>query len=310
MRNWSILLVCLLLSASIWLVYNLSQTHTTIVSQEVVAVSGIEGRAERSSDAVTMGARVSATGFRLLRVGLRKRAIPVRFAPEDLQHTEADYYTIGASQLLRYAGEIYGPGTKVEDFLFEHASFRFPGENNKRVPVRPVNLLRFRQQYAQTSPLVLTPDSVTVYGPAEVLERVDEVYTATISLDDIRSNVHGQAKLEAPGGTRLSRQEVAYSFEVSRYVELQTRVPIVSRGVPGGLALRVYPSTATVTFKSVFPIISDPVGQVGAYVDYNDFSRSITGRCVVRTDELPRGVISCTVDPQVVECVEQDISGD
>jgi len=310
MRNWSLLLTCLLLASSIWLIYNLSQAHSSIVSQEVVAVSGIEGRAERSSDAVTMGARVSASGFRLLRVALRRGAVQVRFAPEDLQHTEDDYYTIGASQLLRYAGDIYGPGTRVEDFLFESVSFRFPGENNKRVPVRPVKLLSFRQQYAQISPLTVTPDSVTVYGPAEILERVDEVYTSTISLDDIHSNVHGQAKLEVPGGTRLSRQDVGYSFEVSRYVELQTTVPIVSRGVPGGLALRVYPSSATLTFKSVFPIISDPEGLVGAYVDYGEFARSITGRCVVRTDDLPRGIISCTVDPQVVECVERDVFDD
>ena len=41
MHNWSLLLTCLLLASSIWLIYNLSQTHSSIVSQEVVAVSGI-----------------------------------------------------------------------------------------------------------------------------------------------------------------------------------------------------------------------------------------------------------------------------
>ena len=72
MRKWPVFIVCLLLSASIWLVYNLSQTHSSIVSQEVVAESNIDGRAARSSDAVTMAARVSASGFRLLLTGLRR----------------------------------------------------------------------------------------------------------------------------------------------------------------------------------------------------------------------------------------------
>lgn len=310
MRNWSLFLICLLLSSSIWLIYNLSQTHSSIVSAEVVAGSNIEGRAERSSDAVTMAARVSASGFRLLRIALRSSASVVEFAPEDLHPLEADYYGISATQLMRYAPEIYGPGTKVEAFLFDEVSFRFISENHKRVPVRAVNLLNFRTQYAQMSGMELKPDSVTVYGPAEILDRVDEVYTSTISMDDIHSNVHGEARLETPGGTRLSEQEVEYSFDVSRYVELKAELPIVSRNVPGGLALRVYPSTATLTFKSVFPLITDPVGLVGAYVDYNEFARSITGRCMVRTDALPKGVISCSVSPEFVECVEQDVSNE
>lgn len=305
MRNWSLFVVCLLLSASIWLIYNLSQMHSSIVSMEIVAESNIEGRAKRSSDAVTMTARVRASGFRLLRIIMRSKAVAVAFSSDDLHHLEADYYSISANQLLRYSSDIYGPGALVEAFLFDNVSFRFIGENNKRVPVRAVNLISFRAQYAQLSELSLKPDSVTVYGPAEVLERVDGVYTSTISLSDIHSNVHGEAGLETPRGTRLSEQKVEYSFEVSRYVEIKTELHIASRNVPEGFMLSVYPSKAELTFKTVFPLITNPVGLVGAYVDYNEFARSINGNCMVRIDELPKGVISCSVNPEVVECVEQ-----
>ena len=189
---------------------------------EIVAESNIEGRAKRSSDAVTMTARVRASGFRLLSIMMRKKAVLVGFSSEDLHHLEADYYSISANQLLRYASEIYGSGTNVEAFLFDRVSFRFISENNKRVPVRAVNALAFRTQYAQLSELSLKPDSVTVYGPAEVLERVDEVYTSIISLSDIHSNVHG--------GQAGNPEETAFRagsgifFQVSRYVELKTEL--------------------------------------------------------------------------------------
>jgi len=39
-------------------------------------------------------------------------------------------------------------------------------------------------------------------------------------------------------------------------------------------------------------------------VDYNDFASSINGRCVPRDSGLPSSVIDYTVDPQVLECVE------
>ena len=57
-------------------------------------------------------------------------------------------------------------------------------------------------------------------------------------------------------------------------------------------------------FRCVFPLLSDPRGMVDFHVDYGEFARSITGRCVVHHGALPKGVISCTVTPDVVECVE------
>lgn len=305
MKKWSSFLLCLLLSTAIWLTYNLSQSHTDIVSVEVVAESNIEGRAERSSDAVIMAARCTASGFRLMGISLKRGVRIVRFAEEDMVHREGDYYSITASQLLRYGPEIYGDGVKVEAFLFDRASFRFISETNKRVPVRPVNLLGFHSQYMQRSPLAVSPDSVTVYGPAEILARVNEIYTSTISLSDIRSNMHGEAKLDVPSGVRLSVDKVEYSLEVTRYVEMKTTLPITVRNVPAGVTLGVFPSVANVSFRCVFPLINDPTGVVGCYVDYEEFAGSINGRCVVRHDALPNGVISCTVSPEVVDCVER-----
>lgn len=304
MRKWPVFLVCLLLSGSIWLVYNLSQPHSSIVSQEVVAESSLEGRTARSSDAVTMAARVEASGFRLLMIGLRRGAVTVRFNPEDLTPLEGDYFDISASQLLRYSVDIYGPGSRVEAFLFDKASFRFIPENHRKIAVKPVCLPSFRAQYAQVSPLVVKPDSIMVYGPSEVLDRLDEVFTSTISLSDLHGNVHGEVRLETPAGTRLSENKVEYSMEVSRYVEIAVEAQVATRNVPPGVSLRVYPSSVKAVFRCVFPLINDPRGLVSFSVDYGEFLRSITGRCMVRTSSLPKGVISCSIEPEVVECVE------
>lgn len=304
MKKWTAFIVCLLLSASIWLIHNLSQTHSSIVSQEVVAESSIEGRAARSSDAVTMAARVSASGFRLLMIGLRRGAVTVRFAPEDLSPVEDDFFRISAPHLLRYATDIYGQGAKVEAFLFDNASFRFIQEYHRRLPVRAVCLPSFRPQFTQVAPLSVKPDSVLVYGPAEVLEALDEVYTSTISLSDLHGNVHGEVRLETPSGTRLSENKAAYAMEVSRYVEISTDAPVSVRNLPSGTSLMVYPSTVKATFRCVFPLINDPRGLVDFYVDYGEFAHSITGRCMIHCSSLPKGVFSCVLSPDVAECAE------
>lgn len=308
MKNSSLFLVCLVLAFGIWLVHNLSQTNESVVNLGVIAESKLEGRAEHSSDAVTITARCRASGFRLLELTSRDRTRHVRFEPEDLQHTGGDVFTISANRLGRYAEAIFGSGVSVDQFLMDEAAFRFTEENHKKVPVYPVKLIGFRSQYIQVGEMGLEPDSVTVYGPNEMLDRLGNVFTRTISASDVRSNLHGEVELESPAGVRLSDHKVKYKVEVSRYVEMSSTVRISARNLPPGVELSIFPSSASITVKCIFPLMEDPTGQLDCYVDYADFVMSRTGRCVLKMSGLPKGILECKISPEVVECIEKEAS--
>lgn len=64
MKVWVQFLLCVLFSASIWLVLNLSLDYVAIVSVPVTARSNIEGRAALSQSEATVTAQVSASGYR------------------------------------------------------------------------------------------------------------------------------------------------------------------------------------------------------------------------------------------------------
>ncbi len=304
MKRWQSFLVCLLVSASIWLIHNLSRTQTSLVSVPVVAQSSIAGHAENSSDFVDLTARCRASGFRLLYLGWRKDPVKIRFDAEDLQPVEGDYYSISAAQLYRYVPDIFGADVSVESFLFESVQFRFIPEHYRRVPVVPVNLLSFRPQYMQTGEISISPDSVLVYGSSDMLRSISAAYTKPIIKNDIRSNMHGEIALEVPEGTRLSASNVSWEVPVSRYVELSATLPVVPKNVPGGVDLTVYPSSVDVRFHCVFPLMANPLESAGCYVDYMEFAGSVTGSCIIRCADIPQGVIDVSISPQVAECVE------
>ena len=71
--HWVQLLLCLLFSAGIWLIHNLSQTYVNIVSMPVVAESNLPGHAGVSSSDATITAQVKATGFRQAKLSRRHR---------------------------------------------------------------------------------------------------------------------------------------------------------------------------------------------------------------------------------------------
>ena len=304
-KNWHYFLACLALSASIWLIHNLSHMQTDVITVQVIAESGIPGRAARSSDAVSMTARCKTSGFRLLYLKHKDTPVTVRFDAEDLTQEDADFFSISASQLYRYVNDIFGAGASVESFLFDKVRFRFVRELNKKVPVEVASVLGFRSQYMQNGDFVVQPDSVLVYGPAELLARTDVVKTRRIERSDIHSNLHGEVLLEVPEGLRVSSNSVSWALEVSRFVEIVSELQVYGRNVPAGTGFSVYPDKVKVVFRCAFPVLADPSEQASCYVDYREFSQSRTGRCVIHCDNLPKGVIDFTVQPAVAECVEQ-----
>lgn len=308
MRRWIGLILCLVLSFGIWLVHNLSQSYSDIVSVPVTAESNIEGRAVRSSSEVTVSARINASGFHLLNLASEARKSKVKSVfidSEDFVRGSGDYFTVSASSLLKYVSDIFGQGVSLESFVSGDLQFKFAPENHKKVPVKAVQSISFKPQYMSLGEMQTSPDSVVVYGDPQRLEGIESVLTRQITHNDLRGGVHGAVKLQTPAGVRLSQKEVAYSLEVTRFVEVKTTVRIGTRHVPAGSKLSVLPSTADVSFRCVFPMSINPVDRAEFYVDYNDFAKSITGRCIVHCDGLPDGVISYTVEPDVCDCTEQ-----
>ena len=120
MKNWQTFLSCLALSAGIWLIHNMSHLQTSVVAIDVVAQSSINGRAERCVEPVSVTARCKASGFRLIYLGRKSKAVNVCFDAEDFHHEEWDVFSISSAQLYRYVKDIFGAGASVESSRFRY----------------------------------------------------------------------------------------------------------------------------------------------------------------------------------------------
>ena len=296
-------------SIAIWLIGNLSRETTGLVSVPVVAHSSIVGRSEAAMESVQVTANVTASGFRLLGLSLRRnRPVAVQMDPGDFHHTEGDFFTISTNNLVRYTEAIYGAQTKAQ-FASDLVTVRFAPESYKKVPVVPVSQIRFREQYMAMGDIRLAPDSVLIYGNPSRIAGIDKVLTRQISKYDTDRSLHGKVRLETPAGTRLSAKEASYSLDVSRYVGIKETVKVGVRNVPEGKILSVYPPTVDINFRFIFPISGNPMGSASFYVDYNEFASSIGGKCMVRAEGLPEMTISWEADPEFCDCVESDVAG-
>lgn len=306
-RDIGVFLMSLLLAFGIWLLHNLSLNYSETLSVPVIAECNLEGHSNVSSNSSTIAARCRTSGFSILRGRhkAKKEALRVKFNASDMHPAEGDMYYITSAELGNYVSDIFGEGVQLESFLSESFQFRFPIENHKKVPVQAVTVFTFKPQYMAMAPIHLKPDSVTIYGEPYHLETINKVFTRAVELNNLKSSAHGSVKLESIQGVRMSEDEVGYSLDVTRFVEIATEVAVSPRNVPAGLKLSIYPSTAQVVYKCIFPLSNDPSDLVSFHIDYTDFRKSIGGRCIATPSKIPDGVIEYSIEPEVFDCVEE-----
>ena len=305
-RDLPVFLLSLLLAFSIWFLYNLSLKYIDYLQVPVVARCNIEGHSAVSAGSSDVIARCGTSGYNIIRLKSLGNRSPVTVSFSRMHSAGGELFYVTADDLQEYTHLIFGENVSLEYYLTDTLFFRFPYETHKKVPVRPVYEIDFVPQYMIVGDMEVEPDSVTIYGEQYRLEKIDYVYTSPVKLSGIHSGIHGVSRLEQIRGVRFSDESVRYSADVVRYVEIQKTLPVTGKDVPEDKYMMVYPPYATVRFRCAFPYKGDPEDNVAVHIDYGDFLKSRTGKCVAVTDELPDGVISCSVEPQIFECVVND----
>ena len=307
-REWLLFATSLFLAVLIWFFSNLSRSYPGVLGVPIIAECNLQGYSNRSSNSAVLSVRCHAEGFRLLREAVRRsqRPVTVTFDRADLRHDKDDRFFVTGNVMNNYLLQIFGDKVVVEGIGTDTLYFNFVPENNKRVPVHFAGDFSYRSQYMASGPLKLTPDSVTVYGEKARLDQVDHISTGQLFVDDVHETLHGVLRLRRIKGVRVSDEEVSYELPVSRYVEMRSELPVAVRNIPAGRHLDVFPSRATVILHCTFPPVRNPFESFALFIDYEDFASSLSGRCVARVSDLPRGVLDYRVEPAVFDCIETD----
>ena len=308
-RDLAVFLLALLLAFSIWLIHNLSLKYNAFLDVSVQARCNIDGHAEISADQSNVVARCRATGYNVIRSGIRgrRRVVEVTFQPSVMKHKGGDIFYVTSSDLQEYTHLIYGDGVTLEYFTTDTLFFRFPTENSKKVPVIPVTSLSYQPQFTNRGPLQVRPDSVTVYGEPYLLDNINSVSTEPIKHNHLSSDVQGEVRLEPVKNVRMSDDRVIYSMDVTRYVEIRTVLPVMTINVPSDKSMTVFPSSVEARLKCVFPLYGDPAEGVFGMVDYDDYQNSLSGKCMIRISGLSDSVIDYDIIPPVAECIVEDL---
>ena len=305
-KDLAVFVPSFLLAFSIWFIHNVSLRYSEILTATVAARSNLDGRRDISSNLCTVTARCRATGYTILRNkafgGRRKHLI---YIPESaLKYTHGDLYAFVPESLPEFGNLVFGSSvSSVEHYLSDTLFFHFPPEEYRKLPLKFKGSCDFAPQYMSVKGVQLEPDSVYVYGEPSVLDGLSAIYTQTMLLSYLDANEHGSVDLEQPSGVRLSQTQAEYRINVSRYVTLIVPMDVKVKGLPDGKNIAVFPSSVKAQVNFLFPLRVSVDSVDVAYVDYAEFEKSRSGKCILRTDNLPEGVLSVVFETETVDCV-------
>ncbi|MGM9736686.1 MAG: hypothetical protein ACI3ZL_09780 [Candidatus Cryptobacteroides sp.] len=304
-RDFAVFLLALLLAFSIWLIHNLSLRYNDYLKVSVVARCNIDGHADCSSNKCDVIARCRARGYSVITSKLRekKKVVELEFNPSVMKPIGNDMFYVTSSDIQEYVHLLFGNDATVDYFLSDTLFFKFPTVMHKKVPVHPVHSLSYKLQYMARGEVEVTPDSIIVYGEPFQLDNLSEVFTRPIKHYELNEDVQGLISLEKMKGVRMSESAVRYSIGVTRFVEVRDKVPVTVVNVPPGKEILVFPSMIELSLRCVFPLAGNPLDDISLTVDYNMIAGSISGKCLVSLDTLPKGVISYDAYPAVVQCL-------
>ena len=306
-RDLAVFLLALLLAFVMWLIHNLSLRYNDYLSVPVQAHANLDGHASMSSNSTEVIARCRTTGYKAIKSNFRKkrRPVEVNFSSSVMHKGEDDFFYVTSSDLQNYSHIIFGDDVTVEYFVSDTLFFRFPEEMHKKVPIHPVYTVTYRSQYMNNGELEIEPDSVIVYGEPYQLELVDKVYSKPIRIHDIDHDVQGLVNLESIRGVRMSENDIRYSLDVIRYVEMTLSLPVVPLGFPENKDIVILPSSVRVQCRCAFPLITE-LDDLQVNIMYEDFQNSLSGTCPVRLEGSLRGLIDYECSPIGVECIIKD----
>lgn len=122
---------------------------------------------------------------------------------------------------------------------------------SKRIPVILDATILFKEGYRTINGVKITPDSIVVNGPSEVIKNIDSVFTKHISLKNLDASFVQEIALVKPDFPNIYYKPDAIRFEVDaeEFSQKSLILPVALINVPEGLNVKIIPESITINFE-------------------------------------------------------------
>ncbi|MDR2963606.1 MAG: hypothetical protein LBU90_08280 [Bacteroidales bacterium] len=125
--------------------------------------------------------------------------------------------------------------------------FAFQKISSKRVKIASALDLQFARQFQLATPIVLKPDSVTIYGAKQMIDTIREVFTVAKTIANLSGKSTYTVALQGLDDIRFSDSLVQVLIEAEKFTEKKYSVPITFINVPANVVVDLMQNNVILT---------------------------------------------------------------
>ncbi len=251
---------------------------------------------------------VNAHGYTLLKYYISRRLMPIvfdvnSFSLNKLPDTEtSNFYLLSSVANTRIAGQL-GADIEILGIRPDTLFFSFTDMVNRKLPVNPVLDLAFEPQFMIKGNIRVEPDSVTVSGPASIIDTMQFVHTVPLRMRGLNESVLKTVNISSLDMLGFSERRVLVDIPVEQFTEASVKVVIETVNIPNSMIMKTFPAEITVSYLVALTDY-DKVSpqQFVAMVDYKSIS-SGPGRLAVNIIKQPEFIKAVRYTPLVVDYI-------
>jgi hypothetical protein len=244
-----VFLIFLVLSVLFWTLIKLSKTYTTNVVFHTNYVNIPKNKVFQSSTVSEIAAAVKSSGFNLLSYKLKPRNLDIDL--NNLSHKSGNLYYFLPNNYLADLRLQLNLESAIERVSLDTLFVSLGSNKLKKVPVELNAEIQFKLGFNFVEDLILNPDSVTVSGPASIIDTIYKIVTDRVELKEVSNNILHSVKLSNFKNDNITRSVEAITFkaEVDKFTENTLLVPFEVINISQDLKITTFPKEIKVIYK-------------------------------------------------------------
>ncbi len=278
-KNLHIVILSVIFSIILWISISLSNDYYATVNVPVKLVNFPSGYSTATKIPDDISVKLKGQGWKLLGVNLSTKS-DYTISVEDSGRIIVNLYNfLGENQWL-------SSDIEVIDMTPDTLSFYVEKDFMKKVAVVPNLDLKYKPGYGLATPIQVTPDSTTLYGPRSVVNKLNFVYTKRKSFGKLDDALRDQVQLEDLPGVIYKDKEVGIYINVQKIVDKNfddVNVQIIDLPVDREVVL--LPNKISIGVRAGIDLLGKmDKSRMKAYVNYRDIVLDTLGSIVPKVD--------------------------
>ena len=246
-KKYIYIILFFFVSFSFWILTKLSEDYNSKLTLEIDIINAPDDYIVKKQNINSILVFIKASGFELFYNKLFQNKLIVDLEEEKIVD---DKIVIDYNENKFKLKETLNSNIDISSVFPDQIVIELEQVVNKFVPIVLENELKIKSGYGLRRPVDLSPDSIQVTGPFKEISKISYV-SALIDADlNIENDYTTDYEI-------VRDKKISYEFSsgkaviyVDRYSEKTIKIPILVRGIPDSLDLRLYPNEVDISFQS------------------------------------------------------------